>query len=355
MLATMGTRQTWLKRLGLAALVWGFGALASVWIAPSCTVFSDVTLEQDAGAGDADAGEPVADPATYLSLVDGARFCARAAACPDLFYSVLLSNAVPIDSENFSQCMSWVAGPIPAKRIGLQKQREALACIAGTETCAESGACLAFEVMSPTDPRCADAGGPETCVDNGGSTLYCTPTFAQMEHCTAPFFPLGTSCLEGAPDGSAICASAAGCTADSCDGAVLYFCNPALDVTLGVDCEVVGNTCGFDSSVGLLNCLADGNYEYCQNLSYMCDGDRVKVCHNAGVSLFDCTEFGATCSEAIGSPRCVRPTDECTPFDADINLCEGNNIKLCVGGERIDFDCASIGKTCTGTVAAQCL
>ena len=347
----MGARGTSLKLLAVPACAGAFGVLASAWLVQSCTVFSDATVVPPEDAGTADVYPA---PAIYLPFAEGARVCATAAACPEIVNSLFYSNGVPVDSVNFSQCMSWVAGPLPPSHVGIARQREALQCLAGATTCPETSRCLAYEVLGPADPRCADADGgtPPVCLESGAATLTCA-AYQEVDHCTAPAFAPGSSCLQGT-DGVVYCAFSQECLADSCAGFVLHFCREDLGLTFGYDCEVFGNTCGTDSSTGFLNCLTDGHVDPCDSPSYTCDQARVKVCQGAAYTIFDCAEFGATCSADNGPPRCVRPTDQCTPFDVDVNVCEGSTIKLCVGGERIDFDCGSIGKVCEGTLGAAC-
>src|SRR5262245_25348473 len=62
------------------------------------------------GAGGAGGGQP-AGSTLYLPLDDAAVVCSRAFTCPFLAQSIAVSLGVPADDTNFSQCLTWLAGP----------------------------------------------------------------------------------------------------------------------------------------------------------------------------------------------------------------------------------------------------
>jgi hypothetical protein len=335
-----------LGRVGISAAACAVSALVASAVVPSCTVFNDVVVEAAPDAGpDAPTGNP---PAFFLSLADGAEVCSKVAACPELATSITLTGGVPIDPVNFSACMTWVAGPIPANRVGLTIQRDMLTCFAAADSCLTAGACLAFEIMAPGDARCEGGMPLERCSTDGLSVIYCDG-FNQAINCSSAVFAPGSTCLPG-QNGALVCAFAPTCDViNTCNGPIHEFCTFEPQLPVGFDCAASGNTCGVDAASGGADCLTDGKLELCLNTGSDCDEDRVTVCNGDVLSIYDCADMAGTCSKELGSPRCARPSDTCTPFDADVNVCTGTSIKLCVGGEKVDFDCASLGKTCAGS------
>jgi hypothetical protein len=336
-----------LGRFGISAAACASSALVAFAVVPSCTVFNDVIVEPapDAGQDAAPMGNP---PTNFLSLADGADVCSKVAACPELAASITLTGSVPIDPVNFSACMTWVAGPIPANRIGVAIQTNMLTCFAAADSCLTAGSCLAFEIMAPGDARCDGMMPLERCSTDGLSVLYCDG-FNQALNCANPVFAPGSTCLAG-QNGALVCSFGPTCNViNTCNGPVHEFCTFEPQLPVGFDCAASGNTCGVDATSGGADCLTDGRLQLCSGTGSDCDGDRVTVCNGDVLSVYDCADMGGTCSKELGSPRCVRPSDTCTPFDPDVNVCTGSSIKLCVGGEKVDFDCASLGKTCAGS------
>jgi hypothetical protein len=65
--------------------------------------------------------------------------------------------------------------------------------------------------------------------------------------------------------------------------------------------------------------------------------------------------MGAKCDATQGATAfCHRPGDVCTPYDDDIDKCDGSKAVVCVGGEKVSFDCKSIGKDCAQSPAFGC-
>src|SRR5579862_1039640 len=73
----------------------------------------------DDAAPDVDAADTGPSSGGYLSLADAARFCSRVFTCANLAASTQHSIGVPIDPNNYSACVSWLAGSLPPGRIGL--------------------------------------------------------------------------------------------------------------------------------------------------------------------------------------------------------------------------------------------
>jgi hypothetical protein len=73
----------------------------------------------------------------------------------------------------------------------------------------------------------------------------------------------------------------------------------------------------------------------------------------------DCEVMGQRCVVEGLAARCASDTGTCSPYDPDVNVCEGTTIHLCVQGDRVDLDCANLGKSCEpaspdGASSAHC-
>jgi hypothetical protein len=362
------------KRLAIAA-----SCLAVVLVA--CTAFDGLTAEspdaestgpdpsiqlRDAMAEGSDMSTPVvAPPPSYLpKQEDAALLCSRLHACPLLLPSVIASLGVPLPTSNFSLCMDWANGPLPADRIGIDFQAKALACMARARSCAEAGDCLAYEGIPDDDARCPgpDAGADAAtrrCLPNG-DLLDCE--IRQISHCDDPMFGARARCQED--QGNFECAIDRNCTTavEGCSLTALDTCtrNQTLAAGLHVtkECPIAGYTCGNDVDSGALGCLtAPGKQKSCLTLgSGNCDGNLAQVCDGFQYSEFNCATMGGRCDINEGSPRCVHPHEECTPFSLGVNTCKDGMLQLCVGGKRVAFDCGSIGQRCaaSGTQRAVC-
>ncbi len=328
------------------------GASLLAFGATVCTTFSGLEAQDatpDAGADASDAGADVVPDAaptrSYLSLEDAARACSLVFRCPSLAPSLVASMAIPVDDMNYSLCLHWLAGPISKQRVGFGLQSEALTCVAGAGTCDDAAACLFAEVMSPGDPRCADAGdgGEETCDDDGGTVLRCQYNYAL--HCNSAYYAPGSKCLEGI-NGWRGCGLEKGCTGGtSCVGSTLTYC--ATDsLKYGLNCAYMGYGCGIESDSGY-PCIPEDGFTICSIPgASRCANDKVWVCDGLFESAFDCASLGFECTAVEGAPRCAPKAAACTPSDTDQNVCQGDSIDVCVGGDATTFDCASIGATC---------
>jgi hypothetical protein len=357
-----------------AALLVGV-AVAIAAAAGSCTTFDNVTLPaDDAGfdatndtglppppadageAGEAEAGPP---PPGYLSVPDAARVCSTVFKCPQLASSILQSSAVPVDPVNYALCVEWLAGPVPADRVGFAVQAQTFSCIAQATTCAQAGSCLSLENLDPGDPRCADAGADaaERCADDGGTVMRCADGY--VLHCGSAYYGPGSQCMQG-DDGTHWCSTGKNCNVQiSCIGTLLDYCGAGSNLHESVNCAFDGYTCDTASNddSGLPGCNTGNLYKPCSNAGTSCAGDVVDVCDGYTISEFDCASMGARCSATNGPALCVRPGDACTPFDADENVCTGTSISLCVGGQKQKLDCASLGLSCVpgaGAASAHC-
>jgi hypothetical protein len=322
----------------------------------------DAAVEPGLDAAPVIPPDAAAPPPGYLPLADAVSVCTLAYSCKNLWSSIWTSLAVPIDPTNFSLCVDWLAGPLPPLHPGIALQRIDLACVAKATSCQAAGACLAFENMEPSDLRCtgdAGVGTGESCMNNTTILLCAT---RQIWHCDNGYYAPDQLCLL-ASDGWHYCAQSAGCPTYACTGSLFFGCWGASgDLEGATNCLHNGETCGgVPDAGGFLSCLTDGQERRCTGLNASCAGTKAEVCDTLYVSQYDCAELGGTCSAAAGLPQCRRPSDSCTISDTAINACQadGTTVSLCVGGRRVDFDCASLtpGKVCkpqAGAVSGHC-
>lgn len=367
----MGRRSS-AKLLRVGAVATGIAAALV-----ACTIFNDAVVQLDGGAIDAAVDAPIdlvdagtdADartlsdapetqpPTQYLSMADGVRLCVLAMTCPLLSESIGFSVAVPIDMTNFSLCLEWATGPIPASRIGVPFQQGVLQCMASAPSCAVAQRCSVFEAFSAGDPRCNV--GPDAsvvtgafCTEDGGTAVDCTNFVSQ--HCdTGGYTPGatcnrdnvgGTSCSLGGVD--AACPPSVTCASTFVD-----FC-ASTSLHYRENCATVGGVCNTSPVGGFITCGPA-----CMAVASSCSGDVAIECDSIEQSAFDCANFGAKCVSMGTNVYCARPSDSCTPFDPAINVCTGSQITVCVGGTQSSFDCASIGKGClpgSGGQSAHC-
>jgi hypothetical protein len=323
----------------------------------------DATQDSPLDTAQADGGQP--DGRTdsgpmhmgYLSLADAARFCAKALTCPNLAKSTQHSIGVPVDGSNYSACVSWLAGQLPPGRIGLPQADALLSCAENAGTCAAANACMWWEVVSPTDLRCAgvdagaDAGTVGSCSPSGDAIYYCAQAPPYVWHCTSEVYYPGSTCLfDDAGGGGYACEVATGCGSvpgsGQCMGNVVSYCTGGNHIA-AYDCSVLGLPCGFDPNAMVYDCLSNGMESFCPDMSAppTCAGNVVSLCAGSFQGGIDCGTLGGTC-DATGTPRCKMPTDTCSPSDANSNTCTGDTISLCVSGRPVTLDCTSIGLHC---------
>ena len=342
-------------------------AMGGAGVIAACTTFDGLSASDDGGVdassdratvvGDA-APEAAALP-SYLSPSEAARACSLVFRCPLLASSVITSVAVPVDPTNYALCMDWLAGPLPPNRVGIPIQASIFQCIASATTCGAAAACVPIENFLPGDPRCADAGagdaGKERCADDGGTVLRCAELYAL--HCGSGYYAPGSACMKGL-DNSHWCALNPNCTTQSsCLGTVLDYCGAGSKLHEGINCAASGYTCGINPEAGAPDCLTDTTIKLCVAPGADCAGESVVVCDGYQESIFDCAAMGAACSKKSGPARCGRPSDTCSTFDSSVNACNGSTIALCLGGQPLSFDCASVSLSCkpaAGAKSAHC-
>jgi hypothetical protein len=335
--------------------------------AASCTTFNGLTVPSDASTGtdttfvdDGPARETASEGATeaapeagppppgYLSLADAARVCTLVFSCPDLASSVLASVAVPVDPVNYSLCVHWLSAPMPPDRVGFAVQSQTFSCMAQGGSCAGAGSCLSLENVEPNDPRCVDAGADaaEHCGDDGGTVFRCADGY--LLHCGSAYYAPGSTCTIGS-DGSHWCAIGTNCSvAASCIGTLFDYCGDPSNLHESVNCAYDGYTCDLASNddSGLPGCNTGTLIESCDVGGATCSGTTVEVCDGYDDSEFDCAAIGQSCTAATGPAICAGPNDACTPFDSTVNVCNGSTLSLCVGGQKQQLDCTSLGMTC---------
>lgn len=353
----------------------GLAVLAVALIAPACTTFYGLEPEPSttsSGAGGA-GGSVVFRPTQLLPIFDAAHLCGLVAECPTLGDSVLASTALPLaipplsDARNFSSCVEWLTAPLApdmsaTPRAGFDALRAMIVCMAATTTCVDAARCAFVEVIDAADARC-DAETGSRCED--GAAIDCDARRALR--CKSKGFAPGSECLVGG-DGVAACAvGTCSMAAVSCDPAsdpgptepsYLFACTPG-GLRLGVDCRSAGLVCdasaadlaqrGCVGATGKANCSAFGEAA--------CLGDRARVCSGVFTGEIDCAAMGRSCTYEGSTARCAPTGAACSPFDANVNLCDGATIHLCLDGAKVDFDCASIGATCvptSGAVTGHC-
>jgi hypothetical protein len=322
------------------------GVVAIATGGASCTVFNGLVAEEDAGGGGqgVDGGPtPWMPPElAYLALDDAARLCRWVLECDRLADSIVASIAVPVDAENFSQCLHWAAGPLPPGHRGITEQRTLLEALSQVGSCEEALATTYVEVISPaSEPRC---GGEFIRKCDGDLAIDCTDIqIGTISRCSsARFSPSGHTCFAGfcVHDD---CASTM--TTYECVDEVGYVCNSMKEV--GIACTPLGLTCASPLTCG----ASESSTPTCNALGETsCStehADVVQVCSGLLVTEFACDKIveGGTCA-VTGEPRCAAASDACTPVDPGQNSCDAAMLTACVAGQHIVFDCASIGLAC---------
>lgn len=352
----MRTSKRALFRLGLPVLGFVAGAASVGAVATSCTIFNGVALPaHDGGGYDADSGQGGMPPMVehYLSMSDAAKACSILRACPEpeLQTTLAWSLALQIDATNFSQCMTWLAGPIPPTHAGIPLQTEALKCLVASMTCEDANRCFDYVLLPNSDTRCdkylVDAGpdaSAQACLDPE-TVIFCAPGSYQLQNCKSAGFGPNARCLTNALGPACAIDTCGGDTGSVCESSLVVYCSSGLK--LAGDCAYQGNDCGFDPDAGYSRCLTDGIYQQCSGVGSSCAGDRVEVCNSINLASYDCKVLGGTCKHDHGPALCALPSDKCTPFDKTVNVCkDAKTLNLCVGGQPMSFDCSSIGKAC---------
>ncbi len=289
----------------------------------------------------------------YLDSNRAAKACTWVFACPMLGSSIISSMAIPIRPTNFSMCMNWLSGQLPANRAGISVQSQLLLCVATASSCAAALQCMPWEELADGDPRCApDAGDPNGCIDDGFSVLRCDDR--EVLHCRAANWVSGSRCLVGL-DGTRECAVSDNCADphDTCSETLHDYCDATSGLHQIEDCSVPGKICGTDQPSNVSDCLTRTTVERCGTFDAVCDGALLEACDAWSLSIFDCAAMGGTCSMQGGDAHCVRAADQCSAFDANINVCDGAKISLCIDGAVTSYDCGRIGAHCAAATGGQ--
>jgi len=332
----------WVRGIFVAPLV------SLVFQAYGCTVFDGLTVPP-----------PRIPFPGYLSLRDGVRVCHLVQQCPLLSAAIARSIGVPANDTQFSMCLSWLSGPLPTNRYGLTAQAAMLDCVANAMDCSTALQCAYAVPLSKADPRCVGVVGDQ-CLP-GGILLDCTTEIA--ERCHSVYYGAGSECELGL-SGAGRCALSP-CSLDSsppprCTSGVYVRCDPATNLRVAQDCNTVGLTCPEGAEGADAQCATEDGVFPCDDPGRaVCapDGLRVRVCDGALASEFDCAAMDGHCVTETSGGRCVRPTDTCSPDSAGIDECQGNTISLCVGGQKVVFDCVDVGLSCipsSGQKRAYC-
>jgi hypothetical protein len=342
------------------------GALAGTLAA--CTAFDG--LEPDlGGAASVGGGGATSDgggggaPASQslLPLLDAANVCSLVHRCPTLGGSLLLSTGLPLvqtdatalpSVRNYSACIDWLRAPLRAGHPGFEELQRLILGVAAIPVCEEAESFLPVSIGA----LCVDA--VASCVD-GETTLVCPDGLA--ERCTRGLFAPGSACLDVGAVGCAV----GECSEEglTCDAPFAFRC--AAGLRTGLDCSLFGLACegglGCVGDAGGADCAPDALGEQSCGL-----GDRLaRTCvrgfssTDLVASELDCEAMGQRCVVEGLAARCVEDASVCSPYDPDVNVCDGTTVHLCVQGEPVSVDCATLGKACEpaspdGSASAHC-
>jgi hypothetical protein len=342
---------------------------AALSVLAGCTVFDGLSVPEGGGSGAGGAGGATSGgsgvlagsgggtsgsggieaPLEYLSLENGARLCARISACPLVADTIVASIGMPADVINFSQCMTWVSGPIAPDRPGFALQQSMLTCMVNAPSCEEAAYCGFVVKLVPGLPICDNG---NTCV-GAEAAADCLKGVAYF--CKTAGFDANSACVK---DGEVVKCSLGDCAAPGtsvCSGEALHRCDmesrlrpffcPAWglvcsDVNGAPACATQAGTSTPCTTLGASSCAASG-------AAVVCTGDLE--------SGWDCAAVGGACAGPSGSVRCAGPKDACSPFDVGVNECisGGQGIAICVGGSKVEVDCSAIGLSCQPADASK--
>lgn len=334
----------------------------------ACTAFDGLEPDRGGaaslgGGGAAAGGGGGDDPASQrlLPLLDAANVCALVHRCPTLGGSLVLSSGLPLVRvdpaglpavRNYSACIDWLRAPLALGHPGFEELRRLVLGVAASSVCEDAEAFLPVSVGA----SCAD--GISSCVD-GETSLACPE--GVTERCLRGLFAPGSTCLDVGAVGCAV----GECSADeiSCDAPYAFRC--AAGLRAGLDCSLFGLACeggvGCVGVAGVAECAPDALGEQSCGLGERLARTCVRTFSSAELvaSELDCDAMGQRCVVEGLTARCAPDVGVCSPYDADVNVCDGTTIHLCVQGEPTSVDCATLGKTCEpaspdGAVSAHC-
>lgn len=334
----------------------------------ACTSFEG--LEPDLGGappnggGGAGGGEPEG-PASLLPLFEAANLCSVVFRCPTLGGSIFLSTGIPLvqtDAEgrptawNYSACVDWLTAPLEAGRVGFEPLRDELfgKIIAETD-CGEAASHLPFVVSGDPIETC---GGSQEDLCSGKDTVLCPEGVTAQ--CVGGVIAPGSTCVDPGAGGVG-CAVGTCSTPDLwCDSEYVFECT-ADGLNVGLSCETYGLSCQAPAG-----CVASNGQTACDEIGQQRCADaerRARACairQPSGGLLaaeVECDSMEMVCVEEGGTARCARPDATCSPYDVGLNLCQGDEVLLCVQGQPTTFDCSRIGLSCipgSGSQTAHC-
>jgi hypothetical protein len=332
-----------------------------------CTAFDG--LEPDlggaaalGGGGGAAEGGAGAAPSSLslLPLLDAANVCSLVHRCPTLGGSLLLSTGLPLVQTDasalptvrtYSACIDWLRAPLALGHPGFEELQRLLVGVAAIPVCEEAESFLPVSLGAPCDTGSSCADGETAVVCPEGLT----------ERCPRGLFAPGSTCLDVGAVGCAV----GECSEEgiSCDAPFAFQC--AAGLRTGLDCSLFGLAC--ESGLGCVGAAGAGACGPGALGEQSCGlRDRfARSCVRAFASTDlvaserDCEVMGQRCVVEGLAARCASDTGTCSPYDPDVNVCEGTTIHLCVQGDRVDLDCANLGKSCEpaspdGASSAHC-
>lgn len=334
-----------------------FTALFGLVAVTSCTTFYGVEPSEgttaatggaaSGGAGGAGGGFVAQDG--FLSRFDAAHTCSVLMACPEAVRGVIDSvgvATVPLSQTaraSYSACVDWLSQPLRAAHPGFDIAQPILACLATASACEGASDCLATEALDASDPACAVT--PSSCVD--GDWIDCAN--GRIAHCATTPFGVGASCYAGAGE--------AGCgvgLADkierSCSGSTLFTATAAGAPRKTFDCRAIGLACNDDVTPDCAGASGVATCDMPYDVDCSADGTRARVCTSHGLRAeVACAAEGASCvQDGLSGVRCATADAACDPASADVDICNGTELRMCLRGKIVAFDCASIGAPCLG-------
>ncbi len=344
----------------------------------ACSLFDDGPPPLETGGSGSGGGAPetctLASPRCLLPRGEAVRLCSLVADCDALAATILRTTGLPLavvdasghrTSFNTSVCVDWLTTPLEGAHPGFDAVRAAVNCLITSLSCEDANGCFEFEQLSDGDDRCAAT--PEEVRCDGEILVDCPAS--TVTRCDGPSFAVNTHCEPGGA-GVPMCRSdgceepSTKCAENQPGTSYVLACTEEGD-EIDLDCAKHGLGC--TTGVGCSN--AQGAAPVCTELfAQTCDGPFVRTCaFTSPLGLLsvpiDCSAVSGlprACEEAGASARCASPDAACSPFDPTTNVCREDNrtLALCVGGEKVTFDCGSIGLACANAsegLSGRCL
>jgi hypothetical protein len=333
----------------------------------ACTVFDGLEAHEASrgGAGGAGAGGegPLAER-LLPNVNDAMHVCSLVARCPTLGPSLVRSLALPVvgiapeggSILRTSACLEWLHAPLLAGRRGAALATDLLACVAATSTCSDALACVFVEDLAPQGDASRCEG--DRALDCGArAELRCgSARWAGLSQCEA-FDDGGATRVRCALGG---CDSFDGVTCgEDASGApsIAARCLEPEGLREGLACGAAGLSCvaGDEATSG---CVADeAGAASCDELgASSCSLDVARVCDGVLRGALDCAASGRGCVELGTEVRCARPSETCSPFDPDVDVCVSETVlRVCLDGDPLEYDCATLGQRCEGPGMAGAL